>query len=960
MVRSMDQSILSEIQLNSQFWIKHSYALSPLAIHRGIRFLTTCSKVFKSRYSKFHLTKILNAFCASEEKILSEDKESPKKRKVHIRILKINHSENSALGVAIVLKAHAETERLNLNQILRAISHLLPGVIAVPNISYSYRDEQNDLFFIYLEIEKKRGRGFSSLDLKYLKKSLADELIESVQSLSPSLFIIRNEEEIFRNIVQMSRELKTVHDIPQVTITFQEQTTRAFLRFSVVIVRLITKQSQMLSNLSTRLPKTLKFIPEMTSELGLVGKNHFKQANLVTFEVESSLFSRKNGSIDLREARAYVAKGIELMVGEYRDFNGGLLLKQNKQLKEIKDILEDSNKTLIESLFYSFTPSLFQTFILPEAGKACTSLVLEANAIPLSSERPYLLLQNRGENFSLIVIKTGEEQLKNRIQKEISNFSFPLHQFGYVVQCIESEYVLALIYQYPTDLFWFDSIKKLLQHAHHPQKQEKKFLKINFQDGDPLSLNPQLGLDLRCRSVQKALFEGLTRINPEGQAELAAADSMEISQSGLEYLFKLKPLQWSNGEELTAFQFEKTWKQAIKSPSCLRPDFFYVLANARKARFGKIGIEEIGVKALDKWRLKVTLEFPAPYFLHMLAHPLFFPLYEEHGEPFVFSGPFTLHSWKRDQSMVLIKNPYYWDFESVHLEGIEISILRDPYLAFEKYQKGEIDWIGGPFSLLPPSIVAQKQHELKRVDTLGLAWLYCNLGQPLLSSAKIRKALSLSLDRNKICQNTYLNPIPCQTHIPTDLSQLPKEVSKSDNDIHTLFEEGLEELKVCNFQNLNPLRLFHSHIPGQKELAIEVQKQWQQEFGIQIERIETTWNNFSRQLDNRLFHFGACYRHPFYPDPMYYFNIFYESTNIHNAFGWQSEKFNHFIDLGRKNPEDKSYLRKAEEELLEQMPVIPIHIVSYHYLSREDVNGIYFCHSGDVDFRWIKFEERLA
>ena len=948
----MRSTLLAEINACAQFWSNHAYALPSQIIEKGLCFLTTCPPQIRNRYSRFYITKIVSAFCYFEKKFL---KNNSLRRRIFFRLLNISDSKNSALGIAIVLEANLETERLTVDQILRAVSHQLPGVVLTPGIYYSRQDDERGLLYIYIEIEKKKGRGFSSLDIKQLKSLLGKEVLESIQSLTPSLFIIRNEEEIFRNIVQMSRELNANHDIPLVTISFQKQLPNGFLHFSVVVLRFFANESLELKDLSYKLPKSLKWIPEITTELEKVDPAYAKQANLITVEVESSLFSKKDGSIDLREARAYVAKGIELMIGEFRDYNGGLFLKQDKQLKEIKDALEDANKMQIDSLFYSLTPSVFQSFLLPEAGKACASLILEAKKTSLSRRRPYLFLEKNEERFSVSVIKTTEESLKNRIQNEISTIAFPLHQFGYTVQEYDSEYLFALIYQFPRDHAWLDSLKKNLLTAQQPVQQEKRFLKINFQDGDPVTLNPHIGLDLRCRSIQKALFEGLTRSGPGGKIEFAAAKSVDICDQGITYIFSLRHMQWSNGEELTAFHFEKTWKQAIQSPSCLRPDIFFVLKNARKARFGQASVHDIGVKALDKSTLHVTLEYPAPYFLQMVSHPLFFPLYEDHGEPFVFSGPFTLHLWKRDHSIILIKNPYYWDYDNVKLDGIDISILRDPYLAYERYQNGKLDWIGGPFSLLPPSIIVQTEHELKKFDTSGIAWIYCNLDQSLLASSKIRRALSYSLDRKRICKRTFQGT-PCQTHIPTGLSQIqPRTVLEQE--IVDLFKEGLNELR-CTQKSLFPLHLFHSHISGQKELASEIQEQWQEKFGIKIEKIEAPWNTFSQKLDNRLLHFGACYRHPYYHDPMYFFNIFYDSTNIHNAFGWHSEIFNRLINQLRKSPQETTYLKQAEEELQLQMPVIPLHLVSYHYLVREQIEGINICHSGDVDFKWIYFKER--
>lgn len=947
---------LDEVETFSQFLLRHAFLIPGNFLQNGVRFFSTCPEYFRARYSHFHFAKIVNTFCRFEKTLLNLSGQNKRKRKILYRLFKVDASKKNTLGIALVFNTLSETEHLSFDQILKAISYLIPGIVGVPHMRYRYKDEITGIFYSYLEIEKKRGGGFSLADLKQLQKQLLFEIEESIQPLVPSLFITRNEEEIFKNIVQMGKDFQTIHDIPQATISFQEQTPDGYLHFTVVIMRLITSQSCSLRQLTARLPGMLKCIPEMTSEIGRMGKSHIKEANLMTLEVKSSLFSKKNGSIDLHEARAYVAKGIELMIGKYRDYNGGLFSIQHEQLKEIKNILGNSNKGFMESLFYSFTPSLFQSFILPKAIKACATLIFDAQGKQLDSKHPYYSIERVEEHFSLLVIKTLDEHLKNSIQKEVSRFSFPLHQFGYAFKLIEGEHFLVFLYQYPQNLLWLDSIKKLLKPSSHLPKQEKRLLRINFQDGDPLSLNPQFGIDLRCRSIQKALFEGLTRINPEGAIELSAAKKVEIDDQEREYLFTLRELQWSNGEELTAYHFEKSWKRMILSSSCLRPDIFYVIQNARKARFGQTSLENVGIQALNKQTLKISLEYPAPYFMQLLAHPLFFPLYEKHGEPFVFSGPFTLHSWKRDQSLVLIKNPFYWDFERVKLDGIEISIIRDPFLAYKKYQKGELDWIGGPFSLIPPSLQETIQQNLKRVDTSGLNWLYCNLEQPLLSSAKIRRAFSLSLDRKKICQNLFLNPIPCETLIPTPLSHL-QNFAEANEDILGLFNEGLKEVKQT--RHSTPfLQFFHSDIPGQKELACEVQKQWQKTFGIKIDRIEVTWNTFSQQLDNRLFHFGGCHRHPFYNDPMYFYNIFYDPNNIHNAFGWQSERFNHWINQARAHPKEESHLKKAEKELQIEMPVIPIHLVTYYYLALEEVEGIHICHSGDVDFRWIYFNKR--
>lgn len=951
-------TLLKYIDEFSNFWSRHEYHISCDIIPHGIRFLSTCSEHFRKKYSVFYITKIVNVFCIFEKKIEKKRKGFPQ-RGLFFRLLKSSCLQNQTLGIVIVLSLNKQSEFLSKEQVFRAIQSIVPGITYVTDAFYSYRDDQKELLFLYQEIEKKRGRGFSLSELQQLEKHLQRELRESVECLSPPLFLIRNEEEIFRTIISMSQELCFVKDIPQVTISFQDQSEKGDLKFSIVILRLLKPQSLSLKELSLALPKTIRYIHEMVSNVGCLQKKYIKEANVLTLEVKSSLFSRKNASIDLRAAREYVAKALELMIGEFRDYNGGLFSKQNAKLKEIRNFMgekERKYKLLIESFFYSFIPSFFQTLIIPEAGKAYIALFIEAIESEITHEKPFFIFKKEEEKFSLLLLKTAKEEVKNALVKEISNFPFFSYSFGYSVQCIDGFYYLGCLSQGFVTIDWMSSIEAILCNSVVVLRQEQKVLRINFQDGDPLSLNPQIGIDLRCRAVQKSLFEGLMRISTQGAVEFAAAKSVEISPCMSCYKFHLRDLYWSNGEEVTANHFEKTWKKAILSPSCLSPDIFYIIKNAKGAHFGENQAHEIGVRALSKYTLEIILEHPAPYFLELLTHPIFAPLYEDYGEPHIFNGPFSLNFWKHDVSMTLIKNPYYWDFENVGLDSIEISMIRDSHIAYLKFERGEIDWIGGPFSMLPMPIANRERKKLKKIDTNGITWLYCNTTHPLLSSDKIRRALSFSIDRDKICKHILWDHIPSLTLLPKTISQLDViNFTTSSTAICKLFEEGLQELHLTR-QNLAPLLFSYSNVVGHKEVAQAIQNEWEQMFNIKVCTAEVTWNTFSHNLDKRDFDFALCCRHPFFNDPMYFFNIFAEPTHMHNACGWKNQKFDEWINLAKISPEREKFLKFAEEEFQHQMPIIPIHRVTYHYLAKEDLKNIHICHSGDVDFKWIYFE----
>jgi len=164
-----------KIQALSLFWKKHSYCLSPDCIDKGIRFLATSSKELHTKYSYFYLTKILNAFCTFEKCIQTMHRNHPQKREIFFRLFKSPRCENSSLGIVVVLKVKGFSENFSKDHLLRAILHILPGIVAVPRMTYHFRDEEFGLLFIYQEIEKKRGRGFLALDIQELQKFLEKE-----------------------------------------------------------------------------------------------------------------------------------------------------------------------------------------------------------------------------------------------------------------------------------------------------------------------------------------------------------------------------------------------------------------------------------------------------------------------------------------------------------------------------------------------------------------------------------------------------------------------------------------------------------------------------------------------------------------------------------------------------------------------------------------------------------------
>lgn len=486
-----------------------------------------------------------------------------------------------------------------------------------------------------------------------------------------------------------------------------------------------------------------------------------------------------------------------------------------------------------------------------------------------------------------------------------------------------------------------------------------KSLKINIQ-GDPASLNPHLGIDLNCGSLQKAIFEGLYRFSPQGKSEPALAKETILSESQTTYTFKLRQAYWSNDQEIRAIDFERAWKKAIaKDSNCLHADLFYPIKNAKKIKKGELPLENFGVKALDDKTLVVELEHPTPYFLESLAHPLYSPLYDDDEEPKIFNGPFLVSSWKHGKNLILKRNPTYWDVEHVKLASISISLVNDPNTALLMFEKGELDWAGCPFTILPPESLIQFEKENKLISqpVTGVFWLCCNTEKFPLNSCNIRKALALSLNRNEIANHVAFGQTPLFSLVPLNMLVLNDQELSQDSDYQSaksFFLEGLKELGLEE-TNFPKLTVSHSDIPGQKKLAEVVADEWKKNLGIEVELAGQQWNTFVSDLSSGHYQIGGCVWHSVYNDPIYYLEFFKEKDHPYNSSHWENSDYKNLLEEADRQIDPllrKEILKKAELILLEEMPVIPLYISHHKYLLRDTVEGVYVSPMGFVDFKW--------
>lgn len=243
-------------------------------------FLSHCSEIFLESHSVFLLTRIF----LSIHHLLLKEREG---QKLNLRIIKINPS---ICGVALVIPSPRESERINDTHVLRGAQNLIPGITLLPGSCLSY--QYLSTACIYLEIKKVRGPEFSEEEIFKLQKKLLYELRKTGESISTSLFLPGIEEEMFKNIRNLSKELKYVHDLPQGMVTFVEYGHET-LKFLVIVVRAIKPTTPPFLSLTPQLPTLVRFSQEKIFVVERLRKKYPKEAAIFTLEVKSSLFPGK-------------------------------------------------------------------------------------------------------------------------------------------------------------------------------------------------------------------------------------------------------------------------------------------------------------------------------------------------------------------------------------------------------------------------------------------------------------------------------------------------------------------------------------------------------------------------------------------------------------------------------------------------------------------------------------------
>lgn len=479
-------------------------------------------------------------------------------------------------------------------------------------------------------------------------------------------------------------------------------------------------------------------------------------------------------------------------------------------------------------------------------------------------------------------------------------------------------------------------------------------------DADLTDLDPQLVTGVAEFNVLLALFEGLTDLDPASLEPVPAiAERWETSPDSLTWTFHLSTAaRWSDGVPITAQDFIASW-QRLLTPA-LGADYaslLYPVVGAEDFNRSRLAdFSQGGLSTPDPLTLVIHLRQPTPHLPALLALPPLFPVplhviekcgpVDRRGNPwtrpatFVGNGPFRLRAWRPAQIVSTERNPIYRDAVAVRLNGVRFHLAENLETEERMYRAGQLHIV----SALATGRVDEWRREhspaLHSEPYFGTDFLRLNVSRPPLDDPRIRRALTLAIDRDLLAERVLLGTKrPAPTLVPPGFPgydgapKLAKDLAEA--------RRLLAEAGFPGGKGLRPLQLLYNSSDQHRIVFEAIQEMWRRDLGVTVElgsQENKTFRQTRRAGEYDLLRssWTADYR-----DPMTFLEVF-ASTSGNNHTRWRSPAYDRLLAEAGDSaalPERLAKLSQAETILLAEAPIIPLYHYTNFYLVHPVVRG---------------------
>lgn len=519
---------------------------------------------------------------------------------------------------------------------------------------------------------------------------------------------------------------------------------------------------------------------------------------------------------------------------------------------------------------------------------------------------------------------------------------------------------------------------------------------------NPETLDPALNSAIDGANMLITLFEPLLIIDENNEVQPGQAEEYEVSDDGLVWTFTMRDgLKWSDGSDLTAKDFEYTFKRLCDTE--LAAPYGETVVGMIDGYQDAIGNpdeegntttepdkEKLNVVASEDGKtLTITLAYPCSYFDKIAAFATMSPVQqatiEENGdawsvdpETYVCNGPYMIKEWTPSERIVCEKNPNYsggWDSSRIVTDTLTFLLLEDSSAAYAAYTGGEAQMIKDVPTEEIPSLTSVEDGGDYYVDPiLGTYYLSMQTQKEPFNDVNVRKALNLAIDRdyiaNVIMQGTYspaYNFVGAGV-IDADPNKMFYDVAVDANggkpyiseDYEANLEEAKKALADAGYPDGEgfPTITYSTNDQGYHVAVAEYLQSCYKELGITMNIDKVEWASFTPQRragDYDMARNGWVYD---YNDASNMIELLY-STNGNNDGKYNSKEFDAAIDKSRCADVEEHYaaLHEAEKIMMEDYACIPVACYNDFWLQSPSLKGTWHSPYGYWYFQYGYIEE---
>ena len=532
-------------------------------------------------------------------------------------------------------------------------------------------------------------------------------------------------------------------------------------------------------------------------------------------------------------------------------------------------------------------------------------------------------------------------------------------------------------------LFIFVSFLSLISLSCGDKHRDGKAIYINV-GSEPRSIDPALNNAVDGSIYIQHAFEGLATRDKNNKIIGGVAESWDISEDGLTYIFHIREnAKWSDGQKITADDFVYAWRRAVDPLTAADYAYQYEpVLNAMDINAGKKPLESLGVKAIDENTLEVKLATPTAYFIELAAFPTFYPIrndiIEKYGDDWTLSpdtyignGPFVLTERRTDDRLVMEKNTNYWNADSIIPQRLVFVLMQNQTAAMAGIKEGSIHFANDP----PSSDIDNLKNEgLIHIAPYIGTYYYClNWTNKILKDVRIRKALALAIDRNYIVKEvTKAGQIPAAAWVPNginDMEDAEGDFRKVGGDYYSVkeedFQKNIEEAKRLLAEagypdgKGMPIIEFKSNSGAHIQIFEAVQQMWKEYLNIDSTVSQEEWATFQDTRQNKEF---VVARHGWigdYNDPMTFLGVFL-SYSAQNDGGYSNRDYDNNLKIAMSTIDQKvrmEAMHKAEDVLMGDMGLIPIYFYTNPIMVSKKLKGVVYDPLGWHKFLYAELEK---